>query len=111
MRKIKAFSLVELLISIITISILMVAFAPVITKKKEKPAPVVKISDGVPVGAMVYWFGTNYPKNWMPVKGQDITANEYKELREAMGGIEELPNFNMFQESEDSLVLIIKVKK
>lgn len=112
MLKNKAFSTVELLIAIIIISILLVALAPVMTKKSTAKQPVVKQTDGVPVGAMMYWYGTNYPKNWMPVKGQDITGDEYKSLREAMGGIEELPNFNLFQEeSEDSLMLIIKAKK
>ncbi len=110
--KIKAFSLVELMISLIVISLLLVAFMPVLTKRTKKSPVVVKTSDSVPIGSIIYWLGENYPDGWMPLDGQDISSDEYSELRNVIGNsITNLPDYNLFDNQENSVTMIIKYRK
>ncbi len=85
MKKKRAFSLVEMLITLVVVSILLSAFVPVITKKMTKNIEVkssVVFSSSVPVGTVVMWLEDKAPEGWLLCNGATIPADtKYDELR------------------------------
>ncbi len=113
-RKIKAFTLAEMLITLLIISIAMIALAPVMTKKAKEPMQqvIVKESQAVPIGAIILWYGKEIPQGWVECSGQSIDNDEFAELRKNIEQYEYLPDLNqIFQESDTNLKWIIKIKK
>lgn len=112
MRKFLAFSIVELIVGLVIMSVMLVAFMPVLTKKKKASVPVVQMnSSSLPKGAIIFWLGTNYPDDWEPLLGQDITDEKYEALKDALGEqIETLPDLSSFASGDNTIVPIIKVK-
>ncbi len=81
----RAFSLVEMLITLVVVSVLLSAFVPVITKKMTKNIEVkssVVTSSSVPVGTVVMWLENTAPEGWLLCNGATIpSGSQYDELR------------------------------
>ncbi len=108
----KAFSLLEIMMALVVVSIMLAVMAPVFTAKTPSKNPEINVIDTTPVGVIVAWYGTNYPKGWIPVNGQSISEPEYSELRNALNGIDTLPDLNGNKEdSNNSMFWIIKVNR
>lgn len=111
------FTLAEMLIVVLMVSIMLVIMAPVMTKKAKEPPATVKVihedSDSVPVGSIVMWYGPNIPLNWIECSGQSLDDPSFSELKEALGGIDYLPNLNLFTDEtvDTNLKWIIRVRK
>ena len=86
-----AFSLVEMLITLVVVSVLLSAFVPVITKKMTKNVDIV--SGSVPVGTIVAYLGDkdNIPRGWLLCDGSTFSQSQYPKLKERLGGTN-LPN-------------------
>lgn len=95
MEKIKGFSLVELLISLVVISVLLAAFVPTITKKMSKNIDITtSLSSNVPLGTIVVYLGQTPPDdNWLICDGSDIPSDsKYNKLRDFLKK-DTLPDF------------------
>ncbi len=80
----RAFSLVEMLITLVVVSVLLSAFVPVITKKMTKNIEIksATISSSVPVGTVVMWLEDTAPEGWLLCNGSTIPPDtKYDELR------------------------------
>ena len=80
----RAFSLVEMLITLVVVSVLLSAFVPVITKKMTKNIEVKSsvVSGSVPVGTVVMWLEDTAPEGWLLCNGATIpSGSQYDELR------------------------------
>ena len=80
----RAFSLVEMLITLVVVSVLLSAFVPVITKKMTKNIEVKSsvVSGSVPVGTIVMWLEDKAPEGWLLCNGDTIpSGSQYDELR------------------------------
>lgn len=108
----KAFTMVEIMMALVVVSIMLAVLAPVIASSKPSEAANIQVSnvDNTPVGVIVAWFGTNYPKGWIPVSGQYIDPAQYPELQNALGK-DTLPDLNAGADPENSTVWIIKAEK
>ena len=104
--------MVEIMMALVVVSIMLAVMAPVITSAKPSEAANIQVtnSDNTPVGVIVAWFGTNYPKGWIPVSGQYIDPMQYPELKNALQR-ETLPDLNAGADPENSTVWIIKAEK
>ncbi len=114
--KTKAFSLAEMLIVILLMSVAMVVMAPVMTKKVKEPPPQVKIvggmGDGVPVGTIVLFYGDNIPEGWQECSGQSLSTHGFEELAISVNHYGNLPDLNkVFQNTDLNIKWIIKVSK
>ena len=79
----RAFSLVEMLITLVVVSVLLSAFVPVITKKMTKN---IDISTGsVPVGTIVMFLGQEAPRGWLLCDGAEYDKNDYPKLANHLG--------------------------
>ncbi len=108
----KAFTMIEVMMALVVVSIMLAVLAPTITTSKINTGGAdVKVIDTTPVGVIVAWWGTNYPEGWLPVSGQIIEAPEYEALRNALGGINILPNLNESVNPDSSTTWIIKAIK
>lgn len=110
----RGFTLIEMLVVVLMVSVMMVVTAPVITKRaahKDNVVVVEKTSanqqDGVPVGTIVLWYGENLPKGWVECAGQELNEPMYDNLRSATGK-EVLPDLNPDMGIETSVKWIIK---
>ncbi len=109
----KAFTMIEVMMALIVVSIMLAVMAPVITTtgSSSNQNTEVKIMDSTPVGVIVAWWGTNYPEGWLPVNGQSIIEPEYEALRNALGGLDTLPDLNGGANPGSSTTWIIKAVK
>lgn len=110
----KAFTIAEMLVVLLMISIAMIVMAPVITKKSKSPPPqvVVRDGEGLPVGAIILYYGQTIPQGWAECSGQDIDSEEFKELKNNISQYQYLPDMNqIFQGFDTNLKWIIKTKK
>lgn len=108
----KAFTMIEVMMALIVVSIMLAVLAPTITTSKINSASTeVQVIDSTPVGVIVAWWGPNYPEGWLPVSGQFIDAPEYETLRIVLGGINTLPNLNESADPNTSTTWIIKAVK
>lgn len=93
------FSLLEIMVAMVVVSVLLAALAPVITSSASKKANevnvqnVTKVIDSTPIGVIVGWQGTNVPEGWLPLDGRQIDP-KYVQLKEALGGADTLPNYS-----------------
>ncbi|MBQ2983958.1 MAG: tail fiber protein [Candidatus Gastranaerophilales bacterium] len=80
----KGFSLVEMLITLVVVSVLLSAFVPVITKKMRKN---IDISGGgsVPVGTIVAFLGQEAPRGWLLCNGEEYDKDDYPKLANHLG--------------------------
>ena len=79
----KGFSLVEMLITLVVVSVLLSAFVPVITKKMTKNVDIV--SGSVPVGTIVMFLGQETPRGWLLCNGDEYNKNDYPKLANHLG--------------------------
>lgn len=109
----KAFTMIEVMMALIVVSIMLAVMAPVITTSgsSSNHNAEIKVVDSTPVGVIVAWWGTNYPEGWLPVSGQSITEPEYEALRAALGGYDVLPDLNGGANPGNSTTWIIKAVK
>ncbi len=80
----RAFSLVEMLITLVVVSVLLSAFVPVITKKMTKNIEIksATVSSSVPIGTVVMWLEDTAPEGWLLCNGSTIpSGSQYDELR------------------------------
>ena len=114
MKKTNAFTLAEMLIAVLMISIALVVMAPVMTKKAKEPPPQVKIIEGsqsLPVGAIILWYGEQVPEGWAECNGQSIDTQGLEELAANVSQYQYLPDLNqIFQNTQTNLKWIIRVK-
>ena len=82
-KKSNAFSLVEMLITLVVVSVLLSAFVPVITKKMTKNVDIV--SGSVPVGTIVMFLGQEPPRGWLLCNGAEYSATTYPKLAAHLG--------------------------
>ncbi len=83
-RFLRAFSFVEMLITLVVVSVLLSAFVPVITKKMTKNIEIkaATVSSSVPVGTVVMWLEDTAPEGWLLCNGSTIPSGaQYDELR------------------------------
>ncbi len=108
----EAFTMIEIMMALVVVSIMLAVLAPVIISTKPSEAANIQVtnSDNTPVGVIVAWFGTNYPKGWVPVSGQYIDPTQYPELKNALQR-DALPDLNAGADPENSTVWIIKAEK
>lgn len=109
-----AFSLLEVMMALVVVTIMLAVMAPVLTNKKPAEAPPAKVQvmDSTPVGVIVAWYGENFPEGWIPLDGRDILSPEYDDLRTALEGLEQLPDINSAMGGINSpITWIIKAKK
>ncbi len=81
----RAFSLVEMLITLVVVSVLLSAFVPVITKKMTKNIDITAGGSSVPIGTIVMWLGKNPPDGWLVCNGQEYSNTTYPKLAEFLG--------------------------
>ena len=111
-----AFTLAEMLIVILLISITLVVMAPAMTKKAKEPVPEVKVIEGtgetMPVGAIILFYGEKIPEGWQECSGQNLDTQGFEELAANSPHYQNLPDLNqIFQNSDLNVKWIIKVKK
>lgn len=75
----RAFSLAELMVLLLIISIALVAFAPIMTKslvgkKSSNPNKV------IPTGTITPFYGNNPPEGWLLCDGSDFDTTKYHNL-------------------------------
>jgi len=82
-----AFSLIELMVSLIVISLVAVSFSPVITKKlKNKEINTSLASkDSLPVGTIVAYLGQSAPEGWLLCDGKTFSETKYPKLKLFLG--------------------------
>ena len=83
-KKLNAFSLVEMLITLVVVSVLLSAFVPVITKKMTKNIDITAGSS-VPVGTIVMFLGQEPPRGWLLCNGDEYNKNDYPKLANHLG--------------------------
>ena len=81
----RAFSLVEMLITLVVVSVLLSAFVPVITKKMTKNIDITAGGSSAPVGTIVMWLGKNPPDGWLVCNGQEYSNTTYPKLADFLG--------------------------
>ena len=108
----KAFTMIEVMMALIVVSIMLAIMAPVITvPNKNTETPNVQVMDSTPVGVIVAWWGSNYPLGWLPVSGQSIAEPQFADLRNAIGGLDTLPDLNSGINPNSGTTWIIKAYK
>ena len=92
LKKLNAFSLVEMLITLVVVSVLLSAFVPVITKKMTKNIDITAGSS-VPVGTIVAYLGhkNDIPDGWLLCDGSSFSESDYPKLKQHLKGTN-LPN-------------------
>ncbi len=113
-KKTKAFSLLEIMVALVVVSIMLAVMTPVMTTKKSEPDRTsIQVIDATPVGVIVAWYGDNYPSGWEPLDGRVLEGSQYEELRKALGDeIDALPDINTALGGFNSpITWIIKVKR
>ncbi len=92
LKKKKAFSLVEMLITLVVVSVLLSAFVPVITKKMTKNIDI-SAGSSVPVGTIVAYLGhkNDIPDGWLLCDGSSFSESDYPKLKQHLKGTN-LPN-------------------
>ena len=112
LKRRSAFTMIEIMMALVVVSIMLAVMAPVLITAKPSEAANIQVNniDNTPVGVIVAWFGTNYPKGWLPVSGQFIDPAQYPELRNALGK-DTLPDLNAGVDPENAAVWIIKAEK
>ena len=83
-KKLNAFSLVEMLITLVVVSVLLSAFVPVITKKMTKNIDIVG-GGSVPVGTIVMFLGQEPPRGWLLCDGKEYEKEDYPKLANHLG--------------------------
>ena len=85
LKKLNAFSLVEMLITLVVVSVLLSAFVPVITKKMTKNIDITAGGSSVPVGTIVMFLGQEPPRGWLLCNGDEYNKNDYPKLANHLG--------------------------
>ncbi len=110
----KAFTLAEMLVSILIISIALMAMAPMLTKKAQQKVPEVQIiekKDSIPKGAIILWFGSQIPDGWVECSGQNIDEENFNEIKDNLEQNQHLPDLNqVFNNTDTELKWIIKIR-
>ncbi len=83
LKKLNAFSLVEMLITLVVVSVLLSAFVPVITKKMTKNIDIT--AGSVPVGTIVMYLGQEPPRGWLICNGAEYSESTYPKLAAHLG--------------------------
>lgn len=108
----KAFTMIEVMMALIVVSIMLAVLAPVITAPaKNVETSNIQVMNSTPIGVIVAWWGSNYPSGWLPVSGQVISDPQYTDLRNALGGLDTLPNLNGGMDPNNGTVWIIKATR
>ena len=116
MKKDNAFTMLQVMMALVVVSIMLAVMAPVITAAKPSEAANIQVNqqpqiiDTTPVGVIVAWYGSNYPEGWIPVSGQTIDPAQYPLLRNALGR-DVLPDLNAGIDPENAATWIIKAQK
>ena len=85
-KKFLAFSLVELMLSLIVISLVAVAFSPVVTKKlKNQEINSSLAPNELPVGTIVAYLGQKAPDGWLMCDGKEFSEAKYPKLKLFLG--------------------------
>jgi len=94
MKRIYGFTLVEMLMALLVISIILSASMPIITKRTKSQITQINTSEAFPIGGIIVW-GTNKPlpdSTWLECNGQAIPNGiEYEQIRQIYG--ENLPDY------------------
>ena len=85
LKKLNAFSLVEMLITLVVVSVLLSAFVPVITKKMTKNIDITAGGSSVPVGTIVMFLGQEAPRGWLLCNGAEYDKDDYPKLANHLG--------------------------
>jgi prepilin-type N-terminal cleavage/methylation domain len=83
-RKKTAFSLAEMMVVLLILSIILAASMPVITKRSRVAAAVQK-ENSIPAGVINSYAGINAPEGWLLCAGQAISRSTYSNLYSAIG--------------------------
>lgn len=88
LRNKKAFSLAEMMVVMLILSIVLAASMPIITKRNHTTAQLSQLD--VPIGTVVAYAGTTAPDGWLLCNGQSIAAagdptGKYVALRSIVG--------------------------
>lgn len=106
----KAFTLLEVMMALVVVSVMLAVLAPVMTvSPKSAQGSEIKVMDSTPVGVIVAWYGSNYPQGWLSLDGQSIMDPKYDKLRNTLG-MDNLPNLNGGAASPTGLYWIIKAQ-
>lgn len=91
--KLKAFTLVEMLMALLIISVILTASLPVITTRQKALASVYNKNQSFPVGGIIAWYHSQIPDNtWLECNGQKIPNGiEYETARQIFG--DNMPDF------------------
>lgn len=90
----KAFSIFEILMFLLIISIALASSLPIISTRQKALIDSRNTFNNVPIGLILIWYGNGVPNStFLPCNGQQIPdTSEYKELRDLVG--EKTPNFS-----------------
>lgn len=89
----KAFTLVEMLMALLIVSIILSASLPVISQRQKAFATNYNQNKSFPIGGIIVWYDNTLPDNsWLECNGQQIPSGiEYEEARKIFGT--KLPDF------------------
>ena len=111
----KAFTLVEMLVVVLMVSVMMVIMAPTMTKKVTEPQPQVKIVGGsgevLPAGTIVLYMGGRIPDGWVECDGQSVNPQAMPDLMMSAPQVQNIPNLNQaFEGTDTDVKWIVKVR-
>lgn len=84
-NKFLAFTLTEMLVVLVITTIILVASAPIITKKAKRPPNQISRGGQMPMGAIIMFAGQNIPEGWLECNGTDISQPRYLKLSQMLG--------------------------
>lgn len=92
-KEFRGFTLVEMLMALLIISIILTASLPVITTRQKAIASNYAANQSFPIGGIIIWHHAQLPDNtWLECNGQTIPAGiEYETARQIFGA--KLPDF------------------
>ncbi len=79
-----AFSLLEIMIALVIISVILACMTPLLTKKKHTTSST-NLSSDLPVGTIVMYLGQTPPEGWLLCNGSTFSASAYPELKQHLG--------------------------
>jgi len=93
LRKFRAFTLVEMLMALLIVSIILSASLPVISSRQKAMAQNFNRYQSFPIGGIIVWYHETLPDStWLECNGQSIpTGIEYEQARKVFGN--NVPNF------------------
>ena len=82
-RKSNGFSLAEMMIAMLIVSICLAATMPIITKSTSPNAEVAL--EGVPIGTISLYTGRRIPKGWLYCDGSELPREKFHKLFKVIG--------------------------